>query len=60
MKIMEGNKCTYLECRWSNYTEGTQWGYYFDQNDQRITDCATCMGICDEDKNCTSLECGTD
>ena len=52
-------KATPCECRWDEYTEGTEWGFYYNGG-SNITGCAACMEKCDLDPSCGSVECGED
>jgi len=52
-------KCTHYECPWSEYSKGTDWGFYL-ENGRNISGCQQCMERCEADENCQSIECGPD
>ena len=52
-------RCTGHECPWSQYNNGTDFGFY-EEGGGHIKDCGSCMAKCDEDPSCGSVECGPD
>ena len=52
-------RCTGHECPWSQYNNGTDFGYYMER-EEHIDDCGSCMSKCDNDPFCGSVECGPD
>ena len=52
-------RCTGHECPWSQYKENIDFGFW-EINGHRITSCADCMVLCDDNESCGSVECGPD
>ena len=46
--------CDHKHCLWEYYVENEDWGYYSKNN----SDCRFCQSKCDDDPNCSGVECG--
>ena len=46
--------CDYNHCKFSDYIEDEDWGYYSKNN----SNCQFCQNKCDDDPNCSGVECG--
>ena len=48
--------CTWSGCKWEEYENDTDYGYYLNANGS----CSHCMRLCDLDQYCEGIECGFD